>query len=160
MVLIGLIMIYILFKPMHIEQQEFTDVPLFELSDFNIYELSEKGLTNIMIGAKATRYNDRYTVTQIDYTDNSRNYIANMKAKEGLYRDDIIDLDGDVIYTREDGLTFSSKSVTYNKKTSIAFVEGDYISYRGNDKITGTALEYNNLLNRVKSKNVVANYNF
>jgi LPS export ABC transporter protein LptC len=157
---IGLMMIYFLFKPMHIKQQKFVDVPLFELSSFTIYELGEKGLNNLILGTKATRYQDRYTITDMDYTDNSRDYIANMKANDGLYKNDIVDLNGDVVYTREDGLVFNTQTATYNKKTSVAYTNSNYVLHRGKDKIIGTSLRYNNLLNTISSKNVVAKYNF
>ncbi|SMP88921.1 Lipopolysaccharide-assembly, LptC-related, partial [Epsilonproteobacteria bacterium SCGC AD-308-P11] len=109
---IGLMMIFFLFKPMHIKQQEFVDVPLFELSSFSLYELNKKGLNNTMIGTKGTRYSDRYTVENIDYTDNSEKFIANMKADNGIYKDDIVYLEGNVTYTREDGLVFFTQSAT------------------------------------------------
>lgn len=153
-------MIFFLFKPMHIKQQEFVDVPLFELSSFSLYELNKKGLNNTMTGTKGTRYRDRYTVENIDYTDNSEKFIANMKADNGIYKDDIVYLEGNVTYTREDGLVFFTQSATYNKKTSIAHTDNSYVSYRGKDKVTGSSLRYNNLLNQVSSKNVVAIYNF
>lgn len=153
-------MIFFLFKPMTIKEQKFTDVPLFELSSFSLYELNQKGLNNTMLGSKAIKYSDRYTVENIDYTDNSGNFIANMKANNGIYKNDIVDLEGNVIYTREDGLVFTTQSATYNQKTSVADTNSSYVSYRGKDKVTGSSLRYNNLLNQVSSKNVSAIYNF
>ena len=153
-------MIYFLFKPMHIKQQNFTDIPLFELSNFTIYELNANGLTNIILGNKSTRYNDRYTVENINYTDNSRKYLANMKANSGLYHDDIVEFSGDVVYTREDGLVFNTQHATYNKKSAIAYANGSFTIHKDNDTITGTSLIYNNLLNTIKSKKVTAKYNF
>ena len=152
-------MIYTMFKPMKIKQQEVGAIPLFELATFTMYELNNKGLVSIILGTNAVRYNDRYTIQNINYTDNSREYIANIKANQGVYKDNIIDLKGDVVYTREDGLVFKTQVATYNQKTSIANASGDYVSYRNSDKITGNSLEYNNILDTVKSKNVVAKYN-
>ncbi len=156
----GLVLIYVLFKPLDIKQQEFVDVPLFELISFSVYDLSNKGLNNIMLGKKATKYSDRYTVENIDYTDNSKNFVANMKSNYGVYKDDIVDLEGNVTYTREDGLIFKTQFITYNKQTGIASTDRSYISYKGQDKVMGTSLLYNNVLNQVSSKNVVAIYNF
>ncbi len=150
--------IFFLFKPLDFKEQKFTDVPLFELNIFTMYELNNHGLETLMIGTKGVRYSNRYTVKNIDYTDNSKNYIANMRADLGIYKNDIINLEGNVFYSREDGLVFETQKVIYNKKTAIAYVNQDYVSYRDKNRVKGTSLEYNNLLNQSKSTDVVANY--
>ncbi len=153
-------MILIGFKPLDIKQQEFVDVPLFQLTSFTLHELDESGLITLMKGSEATRYSNRYKVNNIDYTDNSKKYIANMKADNGLYMDknELLDLEGKVLYNREDGLTFKTEKLIYNKKTSIVNADNDYILYRGDNKVIGNSLVYNNNLNIVKSKNVVVRY--
>ena len=151
-------MIFVFFKPLNIKQQVFKDVPLFNLKTFTMHELNTEGLATLMMGTEATRYSNRYRVKNIDYTDNTKEYIANMKANDGIYRNEIVDLKGDVIYFREDGLTFESQVAKYNKKTSVAHVNAKYVSYRNDDRIKGSSLIYNNKLNRVKSKNVIAKY--
>lgn len=156
----ALLAIFVGFKPLDVKQQEFADVPLFEIEAFTLHELSQNGLVTLMKGSKATRYSNRYKVTDIDYTDNSKEFIANMRADDGLYRDsiDTLDLNGNVLYNREDGLIFETQKATYNKRTSIAKTDTDYVSYRDADRVIGTSLEYNNKLNKVKSTNVVAKY--
>ncbi len=153
-------MIFVGFKPLDIKQQEFVDVPLFQLEAFTLHELNENGLVTLMKGSKATRYSDRYSVVNIDYTDNSKKFVANMSADKGLYRDeqDIIDLKGNVLYNREDGLIFESDEVTYNKKSAIAHTNKDYVIYRDTNRVVGTSLRYDNNLNKIKSKNVIAKY--
>ncbi len=154
----ALIAIFFLFKPMDIKKQEFVDVPLFELKSFTLHELNRVGLQTLMTGDNAIRYSDRYSVLNIDYTDNSKEYIANMRAREGLYKDEIIELENDVVYSREDGLTFETSKAIYNKKTNIAIADADYVSYRGENVVNGSFVKYNNSLNRVESKNVTATY--
>ena len=143
---------------MNIKKQKFEDVPLFELSSFTLHELNRFGLQTLMTGDSAVRYKDRYTVSNINFTDNSKEYIANMKADHGLYKDDIIELEDDVVYSREDGLTFETSRAVYNKNTTVATSDTDYVSYRDKNIIKGSFVKYNNSLNRVESKNVVATY--
>jgi len=157
-VLFGLMAIFFLFKPLDIKQRNFIDVPIFELRSFTLYELNQKGLITVMIGDKATRYSDRYSVSNINYTDSSKGYLANMKADNGLYKNDILKLNGNVDYQREDGLVFKTQKATYNKKTKIAHTNTKYVSYMGENKVVGSSLRYDNLLKKVKSKNVTANY--
>ncbi|MDD5372235.1 MAG: LPS export ABC transporter periplasmic protein LptC [Sulfurimonas sp.] len=153
-----LLMIFLIFKPSEISQQKFGDVPLFSISFFTMHELNTKGLITLMNGDIATRYTDRYTVEKINYTDNSKEYLANMKSNSGIYKDDIVYLDGDIVYAREDGLTFETQKATYNKKTAFATADGDYVLYKGSNIVNGKELKYNNSLERVESKDVVVKY--
>ncbi|EQB40327.1 hypothetical protein M947_00595 [Sulfurimonas hongkongensis] len=157
---IGLLMIYIGFKPQYVAEQNFVDVPLFELDSFVLHELNQDKLITIMKGSKTTRYSNRYNVTNISYTDNSKELLANIRADNGLYRDkeEIIDLVGNVIYNREDGLVFESQEAIYNKKIAIAKTQKDYIMYRDKNRVIGTSLVYDNANRKIKSKNVVAKY--
>jgi len=153
-----LLIIFLLFKPVEIIQQKFGDVPLFNISSFTMYELDSKGLITLMNGDKATRYTNRYTIERMNYTDNSKEYLANMKANNGIYKDDTIYLEGDIVYSREDGLTFNAQKASYNKNTTIATVDGDYLLYKGSNMVNGKELKYNNSLERVESKDVVVKY--
>lgn len=155
---LGLAMIFFLFKPLDIKEQDFVDIPLFELNKFTLYEITPSGLVTFMHGSEAVKYSDRYIVNKINYTDNSKDYIANMKADHGVYKDDIVTLDGDIVYIREDGLTFETQEVQYDKTTSVATADQEYISYRGENVVTGKLLKYNNALDRVESKNVSVTY--
>ncbi|WP_455756046.1 LPS export ABC transporter periplasmic protein LptC [Sulfurimonas sp.] len=158
LIVAGLSMIFFLFKPLNIKEQKFDDIPLFELEKFKLIELSNSGLTTILDGAKGIKYSDRYEILHVDYTDNSKKYLANMKANNGLYKGDTINLNGDVVYSREDGLSFKTQKATYSKKTNIAKSTTNYVSYLGNNKIEGSYIEYNNLTKVIKSKNIKANY--
>jgi len=132
------------------------DVPLFELKDFTLYELDRVGLHTIMLGSEATRYTNRYTVKDMDYTDSSKGYIANMKADSGVYKNDFVTLLGNVAYRRDDGLTFKTQKATYNKKTSIAQSTVGYIANFNESVLHGSYIQYNNEKNRIFSKNVQA----
>lgn len=153
-----LLSIFVLFKPIDIQQQKFEDVPLFNISSFIIYELDKHGLSSLTSGVEAARYADRYTVKFMDYTDNTKKYIANMKANDGIYKNNIIYLFGDVVYFREDGLTFETQKAVYNKKTTIAQADGDYVLYEGTNKVVGKKLIHNNSLDTIQSKDVVVKY--
>lgn len=155
---LGLVMIFFLFKPMEIKQDDYGEVALFEIQDFTLYELNSLGLSTFMKGNEGTRYSNRYEVQKINYTDNSQEYLANMVANEGVYKNEIVDLTGDVVYTREDGFTFKTQIASYNKKTSIALAKTDYVSYLGEDQVRGTWLKYNNKESIAHSKNVDAIY--
>jgi LPS export ABC transporter protein LptC len=154
----GLMMIFFLFKPLDIKEQNFKDVPLFDMSTFTLFEFNNKGLATLMQGTYAVRYSNRYKVSNIDYTDNSQEYIANIKADNGVYKGNIIDLSGNVVYLREDGLTFKSQEASYNKSTTVVQTNSDYVAYMGENRAVGTSLRYNNTTKKMESKNIIAHY--
>jgi len=151
-------MIFFIFKPLDIKQQIFDDIPLFEISSFTLYELNTESLITLMRGDKSVRYNNRYTVSNIDYTDNSKKYIANMRANNGIYKDTIVDLTGDVRYIREDGLVFETQKAIYDKKTNITYIENDFSSIGQDYKLDGRELKYNNILNTAIANRVTVTY--
>lgn len=151
-------MIFFVFKPLNIKEQSFEDVPVFELKSFAIYEIDSLGLESILAGTKGIRYSDRYNIKNVNFTDNTKKYVANIKANSGIYKDDIITLHKDVVYHRADGLNFTSDEAIYSKITSIVKTNKKYVAYSGSNKLIGTSLIYDNLKNKIKSNNITAIY--
>ncbi len=151
-------MIYLFFKPLTLEKKEFIDVPLFEVKNFNIYEVDTKGLKTILLGNSSKRYSDRYTVEGIDYTDNSKKFIANMQADNGVYTEESVQLSGNIRYAREDGLTFKCQEANYDKKSSVVSTATPFIAYLGDNVVKGSSLQYNSKKNKIESKNIEAIY--
>lgn len=151
-------MIFLFFKPLQIKQQEFVDVPLLEMQVFTMYELDTKGLKTILFGSNSKRFSDRYTVKNIDYTDSAREYIANMKADSGVYKDENISLSGNVEYARENGLTFQSDTAHYDKKSSIFSTDKEFVVFKGQSSAIGTSLHYNNVTKKMKATKMKAIY--
>ena len=158
-IIAALLMILLLFKPLKIKEQEFIDIPLLEMSKFIMYELNAKGLQTFMAGSKSLRYKDRYVVSEIDFTDNSKQFISNMKADSGIYKNDVMDLKGNIIYIREDGLEIKSKSLQYNTKSSVAKTDDTFVLYMKESSMNGSSIVYNSLNKTLESKNVTITYN-
>lgn len=150
----GLIAIFFAFKPLNIDAKTTKEIPQFELKNFVLYELDTKSLQTLMVGKNSKKYKDRYVVKDIDYTDNGKDFVANIKARNGLYKGDIINLNDDVKYTREDGLNFTTQHVVYNKKTKIAIADKNYTLIQDKNIIKGTYLKYDNFHKNMMSKNI------
>ena len=153
-----LLSILFLFKPVELQQKNHNGIALFNLSVFTIYEFDENGLLSVLNGEDGVRYKDRYEIQDVDYTDNSQKFVANMQSNYGVYKNEVINLNGDVVYIREDGVTFKSKEAVYNTKTSIVRVDKDFIIYKNKNIIRGILLVYNNKLDIMKFNNVRAIY--
>ena len=152
-------MIYFSFKPLSTKKQEFVEVPLLDLNTFELYELDTKGLKTIMTGDKAQRFKNRYTVNAINFTDNSKEFVSNMKADYGVYKDNRVDLKSNIAYVREDGLSFESDTMHYNTKTGIVKTEDSYLAHKGESTMEGKGLEYNSKLQTLNSNKVIIKYN-
>ena len=151
-------MIFLFFKPLNIKHQEFIDVPQLEVKEFTMYEFVLDGLKTFASGSSATKYDDRFIVKDINYTDKSKKYTANMHAKNAMYKDDKIILTDDVVYSRENGFIFKTQRVSYDKNSSTAISDVGYSAKIGKNVVHGTYIKYNNLLNKVYSKNIDAIY--
>lgn len=128
---------------MEFKKHKLTETPLIEIENFKLYELDKYGVTSLFGGSNSKRYEDRDMVEDIDYTDSTNKLKANIKAKTGLHKGEKIDLDGDVTYSREDGLRFESAHAQYDKKSAIFSTNKDFVIYKGKSSTVGSSLIYN-----------------
>jgi LPS export ABC transporter protein LptC len=156
--MIALSMIYFLFEPMNLKQTKDQEVPQFSLEKFTMHELDQNGLITKMDGESALRYTNRYVVDDIDYTDNSKEFLTNMKAKKGIYKNNIVYLSGDVKLLRDDGVKFFSQKLTYNKVKDTAYNDVEYIAYMGPNSVKGKSVFFDNKKGLIRSKDIDAVY--
>jgi len=155
---VGLTMILFLFKPLELKEQSFANVPLFELQEFTLYELNGVGLNTLMKGRSATKYADKYVVSFVDYTDNSQKYVANMKADGGIYEESVVKLEKNVVYVREDGLSFKTDKAVYDKTTNVVTSPNQYVARQGGNVLSGSSLKYDNVEDKMESRDVIVKY--
>jgi LPS export ABC transporter protein LptC len=158
LLIVGLSVILFAFKPLDIDNKKQIDIPILELKNFKLIELGKVGLNNIMFGTDGIKYTDRYTIENVNFIDNTKEFSAKIKADNSLYKNNIVYLNGNVIYNREDGLTFLSEEAIYDEKTKIVKTNKRYISTLNGNRATGSSIVYNSILEKTKSKNVTINY--
>ena len=159
LVISGLIGIYLFFNPMTIAKQEEKEVAQLDLVGFTIYELDQNRLISTMSGSEGKRFQYRYEINDVNYTDKKFEFTQNMVADFAVYRNDKIFLDKNVRYKREDGLMFTSDEAKYNTKNSVATTKGRFSIEQNGDWVTGEQLRYNSKKERIKAKNVKGDYN-
>lgn len=150
--------IYFLFEPTLKSTSSGVEAPVFNIEKFVVYELTKDGLKGVLNGSNGVRYKDRYEIDDIGYMDRSKKFIATMSADHGLYKDDVVELNKDVVYTRDDGLICKSEQAKYDKKISTAFVDVKYICRMGKNSVEGSKFEYNNQSKELKAENISAKY--
>ena len=143
------------FKPMEMEERIEKEVAQLELHNFTLYEIGVDGLKDIMIGRNGLRFEDRIEIKDIDYTDSTRSLQNNIQADFGRYNNrDIITLEGNVRYYREDGLKFSTNRaiIDQNRETITTF--GPFTLEKLSEKAVGMDLFYDNKNGRSNATDV------
>ena len=153
-----LLMILFLFKPIDMKKNNHGEIALLTLKNFKISELSKEKLSSVIIGETGTRYSDRYIIDNLNYTDNEGEFLVNLKSKIGNYKNNILDLKGDVEYIRADGLSFYSQRAIYNEKTKVVNTPVKYTSNMNGNRAKGSSIVYNSVTKVTKSKNITINY--
>jgi len=157
-IIVGLLMIFFLFEPIHLKKQNHGEIALLKLENFKISELNREKLVSVIAGTTGTRYTNRYIIDDLDYVDNENKDLVKLKSKIGIYKNNILDLEGDVKYIRADGLSFESQRIIYNEKSKIAKSPVKYTSHMNNHLAKGSSIEYNSVTKVTNSKNITINY--
>ena len=144
-------MIFFLFEPTERLEKKVAEIPNLEIYNFKVSELNINGLTSIVHGETGRKYTNRYTVDNLNYTDNSSEFISNIKSNKALYKNYTLNLEGDIKYFREDGLIFTSQKASYDKQTAVIISYTDYQLQRHNNKTIGTFFEHDDSKGVIKA---------
>jgi LPS export ABC transporter protein LptC len=158
MILGLLIAMYSYFAPHYTPSQEVGEIPKIELISFTLYEISHKGIDHILEGKEGKKFDERYEVTSAKFSDNTKHLFQSIRSNNADYRNNIIKLDGNVHYVREDGLEFRSQEGTYDAKASKIQTEGPFVITQNANRIDGNALLYNTEDDTVSANRVRGSY--
>ncbi len=151
--------IFVFFKPLSIKQPSKKEIAQLELRDFTMYEFDTKKLVDIATGEKALRYKEKDLLYDFVFNDNTDDGLVSLSANKGKYQYDTIDLKGEVLYTKSDGVEFRSEHVFYNRKKGYAKSDVPYVAYMGKNSVKGRTLYYDLKKDLIRSKNIFAIYN-
>ncbi len=150
--------IYLFFRPMEVERPDDRELAQLDLRAFTVYELDKNGLIRMMYGDNGQRYKDRYEVRDISYTDSSNALTQDMTADYGTYRDEEMELKGNVIIRRSDATDVMSEFVSYDKSKNIVRSDGPFVMLRPDTRIDGEGLVYNMAEGHATAKKMTVNY--
>ncbi|MDP2077040.1 MAG: LPS export ABC transporter periplasmic protein LptC [Sulfuricurvum sp.] len=146
------------FKPTLLMDETKKEVPKFELESFVVYEISAVGIDRFFEGSHGKRFEDRYEVSSAKFSNNSKDLFESISANEALYKDDIISLEGDVHYVREDGLQFRSDEGKYDTVHSLVSTRGSFVITQNSNRVNGTQLQLNTKSHTVSANAVSGSY--
>lgn len=146
------------FKPTLLKEESQAEIPKFELESFVIYEISALGIDRFFEGVQGKRFEDRYEVSSAKFSNNSKNLLESISANEALYKNDIVSLEGNVHYVREDGLEFRSAEGKYDIPNALVSTQGNFVITQNSNKVNGTQLELNTKNHTVNANAVTGSY--
>lgn len=146
------------FKPTLLMDETKEEVPKFELKSFIIYEISSAGIDRFFEGDHGKRFEDRYEVSSAKFSNNSKDLFESISANNALYKEDIITLDGNVHYVREDGLEFRSAEGQYDTPRSLVSTRGSFVITQNSNRVNGTQLLFNTQQKTVSANAVSGSY--
>ena len=157
--LLGLLVgMYNYFTPNYSLSKEVGEIPKIELFAFTLYEISHKGIEHILEGQEGKKFDERYTVTSAKFSDNTKTLFQTIRSDNVDYQSDVINLNGNVHYVREDGLEFRSNEGTYNTDTSLIQTQGAFVITQKSNRIDGNTLHYDNENDTVSADHVRVSY--
>lgn len=155
---VALFAVFLFFKPFKVDIANPGEMPQIELNRFIVHEVTEQGVKTILAGGYARRYEDRFTVSDVNVTDKAKSHIQSMQADEGIYKEPVIVLKQHVRYQRDDGVKFQTQEVEYNQSSGEMVASDRFILWQGNDRLEGKALHFNAYDGIASGINIVGNY--
>lgn len=146
------------FSPNGKAPEDNREIPKIELTNFTLYEISPKKIDHILEGKEGKKFEEYYVITSAKFSDNTKKLFQSIRSDYAEYRDNVVKVDGNVHYVREDGLEFRSKEGMYNTKESLIQTKGSFIITQHMNRIDGTALNYNTELDTVSANQVRGSY--
>lgn len=150
--------IFFFFKPLAIKQSQKREIAQLELHNFMMYEFDREKLVDIATGEKALRYTNRDILYNFVFNDNSNDTLVSLSADKGRYRNDTLELQGNVLYTKSDNFEFKSEHVFYDRKRAYAKSDAPFTASMGQNRVKGKSLYYDLKKDRIKAKNINAIY--
>lgn len=150
--------IYLFFKPIDVQLSDSGEVAQLELENFQLFELNTQRLKTVLSGSGGKRFNDRYEVHDVNFTNNTEESIENMVANYGLYKGETLTLENNVRYRRDDGVNFTCNKAEYNKVTSVIQTVGPFTLWQNENRFSGTDLLYYSKQGKVSADAVTAMY--
>ena len=153
--ILGSILLFIRPQELQVTDHSNEDIAEMELRNFTLYELDTDGLRNIMLGKYGFQYKDRIEVEEIDYTDSTRSLRNNILADYGVYNNvDIITLEGNVRYYREDGMILTTDEALIDQSKETILTPGPFKIEQNNDNVVGNKLYYDRKAGTTNAKTV------
>ncbi|MDD5717468.1 MAG: hypothetical protein PHW64_06655 [Sulfuricurvum sp.] len=146
------------FTPKSVNYPENGEIPLIELSDFSLYEISHQGIEYVLEGREGKMFDTHYAVKSAKFSDNTKSLLQSVQADTINYKKNKIVMDGNVYYVREDGLEFHTDKAEYNTKASLIHINGTFTIRQNRNHVNGEKMVLNTENNTISADRVSGQY--
>lgn len=151
-------LMFVFFNPQSPTNIVQKDVAQMEIEDFTLYEIDKIGVQSVVSGTLGRQYPEHYEVENAHYIENKNKLGEHLYADKGRFEKDIVYLNNNVRYFREDGLSFESDHAVIDTKKDVVTVPDAFVLTQNENIIYGSKLHYNSLTGQIRAKNIDANY--
>lgn len=127
-----------------------------EMYDVQDHEISVNGVISITNAKQAVRYSDRDELYGVDALLRRDGLINSLRADKGILQDNIVYLDGDVRYVRNDGITFESAAVEYHRDKDMLKGKVPFVLSDNYNKTLGDSFTYVIKEGKIEANNIHA----
>ena len=120
---------------------------------FSIIELKEDIEGKKISAYKATKYTNYLDLKEVNLSDENGH---NISAKRAIYEDDTVFMKDDIKFSRDDGLRFETKNLSYDFKTEEVKTFSPFVLELNGSIIKGDNLEYNMKGKEISADDIVA----
>ena len=150
--------LFVFLKPQDYYKAADAKLPQMEIEDFTMYKLDEKGVQSVVSGTIGRQYPSYYEIQNAHYIENKNKLGQHLYSDKGKFEKDIVYLDDNVRYFREDGLSFESDHAVYDTKKELLYVPQKFVLTQNENVVYGNELHYNSITGEVLAQDVDANY--
>ena len=155
----GLILFFIVLtiylKPYEIFPRDVKNLPEAVFKNFILMEIRKDGIKSTLKGKIGKKFKNKLVVENLEY-NNISNKKETIRAKRGIYKDNIIKLFKNIVYKTEN-FTFYTEMAEYNLKKKILFSKTKFRLITKNSLIIGDNLIYYRNKGKILAKNIDAN---
>lgn len=150
--------LFVFLKPQDYNKSTDIELPQLEIEDFTMYKLDEAGVRSVVSGTIGRQFTRYYEIQNAHYIENKNKLGQHLYSDKGKFEKDIVYLDENVRYFREDGLSFESDHAVYDTKKELLYVPQKFILTQNENVVYGSELHYNSVTGEVLAQDVDANY--
>ncbi len=152
------IALFVFLQPHEYDTEHGNEVAQLEIEDFNLYEIDTQGVQSVVSGTLGRQYTTHYEVENAHYVVNENQLGEHLYADRGKFQREVVYLDDNVRYFREDGLSFESDHAVYDTKKERLYVPEKFIMTQNENIIYGSELHYDVKTGQTSARTIDANY--
>jgi LPS export ABC transporter protein LptC len=142
----GSFTIFFYIKPIDVESslkyRDYKEIPLLSFSDFHIYDFDENRIVRTTLqGQYGEAFeNSYYRIKDVELTYKSSRGFENISSNYAYYKNQEIDIIGDVTYSRDDGVKIDTDQITYDIRDDYFYIPKKFSLYQMGSQVNGRTL--------------------